>query len=260
MKYQGLIDDKAGRRYGEWVVVRMLPKDGPNRKWLCRCDCGVEKAVLGCSLAKGASKSCGHERRSRWIGQPSLNRKHGMTGTPTCNVWYGVKDRCLNPESVHFKNYGGRGIRLHPPWADCIHAFIAGVGEKPSKFHQLDRIDNDRGYEPGNVRWVLPEVNMRNTRISRKITVRGETKTVAEWAFQTRMRPGAIHSRLARGMSPEEAVYKPLRHQGQRSDRTALMGAIKRAIGAQSGPAKIVITVEVNGPLVKGHGIEVLEV
>jgi hypothetical protein len=51
-----------------------------------------------------------------------------------------------------------------PRWADKVHgrrAFIEDVGDRPSNRHELARVDQDRPYEPGNVRWVTPAEGRR---------------------------------------------------------------------------------------------------
>ena len=42
--------------------------------------------------------------------------------------------------------------------------FFEEVGWKPSPHHTLDRKDNERGYERGNLRWALPSEQNRNKR------------------------------------------------------------------------------------------------
>jgi hypothetical protein len=65
--------------------------------------------------------------------------------------WYEIKNRCTRPERKDWPRYGGRGITLCERWM-VFDNFVADVGQPPFLGAQLDRIDNDRGYEPGNVR------------------------------------------------------------------------------------------------------------
>ena len=72
--------------------------------------------------------------------------------------------RCTNPNKTRYKDYGGRGIKVCDEWVDSYSAYEAYMMALPG-FDlelQIDRIDNDGNYEPGNVRWVTRKVNMNN--------------------------------------------------------------------------------------------------
>lgn len=75
--------------------------------------------------------------------------------------------RCTQEKDPHFANYGGRGISVFPEWMD-VRAYVAYVerelGPQPSPEHSIDRIDNERGYEPGNLRWATRSEQNKNQR------------------------------------------------------------------------------------------------
>ena len=48
-----------GQRFGYWTVIKEVQKKGKHRAYLCRCECGKERIVVGASLKNGHSKSCG---------------------------------------------------------------------------------------------------------------------------------------------------------------------------------------------------------
>lgn len=77
-----------------------------------------------------------------------------------------ARSRCSNPLAIDYHNYGGRGITVHPDWCGKggFDRFLAHIGPKPHPDLTLDRIDNDKGYEPGNVRWTTRQVQFRNRR------------------------------------------------------------------------------------------------
>jgi len=90
--------------------------------------------------------------------------------------------RCLNPKNKAFKNYGARGIAVCDRWRLSFDAFFADVGRRPGKACSLERIDNDRGYEPGNCRWATTAEQRRNSRQNVYVQVGGERLCVMDAA------------------------------------------------------------------------------
>lgn len=87
---------------------------------------------------------------------------YGMCRTPEYVAWCNMKTRCYNKNSTNYYRWGGRGIEVHSEWINNFSIFYEYMGDRPSNKHSLDRIDNDRGYEPGNVRWATKEEQMLN--------------------------------------------------------------------------------------------------
>jgi len=139
-------------------------------------------------------------------------RKHGLTKSREYQAWWKARERCHNPGDRAFGRYGGRGIAMCDAWRADFMAFYREVGQKPSAKHSLDRIDNQRGYEPGNVRWATLLMQQRNTRQNRLVTFRGETLCLAEWSQRLGIKHETLASRLTRlSWTVERAFTTPAR-------------------------------------------------
>ena len=211
---------KLGTRFGLWTVVSEETRpsgSATNRghRVLCRCECGTEKWLLKTNLKRGTTRSCGCQKGKH----VSENRAiHGQSGTSMYHRWSTMIARCENPNKRNYKDYGGRGIKIHPPWRHDFLAFERYVrrylGECPSPQHTIGRIDFDKDFEPGNLRWATVRAQNNNTRKNVYLTFRGRTATVAQWARITGLSVGAIYQRITRlGWSVERALTQPVQVQ-----------------------------------------------
>lgn len=121
-------------------------------------------------------------------------------------IYYGMKQRCYNPNSAFYYRYGGRGITICDRWLESIENFLNDVGKAPSHRHSIDRINNDGDYEPGNVRWALQLEQGNNTSVNRHITADGETHTLSEWSRIRSIDFRLISTRINRGWTADEAL------------------------------------------------------
>lgn len=115
-----------------------------------------------------------------------------------------MNDRCHNPKSYQFKNYGDRGIFVCDQWRDSFKNFVMDMGPRPDGM-SLERIDNNKGYGPDNCRWATQMDQMNNTRVNRKILYQGEIKTLTQWAKHLGMDVELLRKRIARGWDVETA-------------------------------------------------------
>jgi hypothetical protein len=122
-----------------------------------------------------------------------------------------MRNRCLDPTSPAWDRYGGRGITIFEGWIHDPAAFIAHVGPRPSPRHEIDRENNDRGYEPGNVRWVVRKINDRNRRSNRHLEYQGESRTVIEWCEIFNISRTVVDKRLLAGWSVDRALTTPVK-------------------------------------------------
>lgn len=138
-------------------------------------------------------------------------RRHGLSRLPEYRAWQTMRLRCHAPTNAAFPSYGGRGITVCDAWRDSPEAFLRDMGRKPSAAHELDRIDNDRGYEPGNCRWVLRTTNDRNRRSNRLLTHAGETLPLVAWSERMGIASDVTTKRLDAGWPAERALTTPVR-------------------------------------------------
>lgn len=138
------------------------------------------------------------------------SRTRGVSATYAS--WLGMIQRCTNPNRRCFRNYGGRGVRVHEPWLR-FESFLADMGPRP-KGTTLDRWpDVDGNYEPGNCRWATAIEQQNNKRNNRRLTCDGVTLTMSEWGRRTGLTVQTISDRLRRGWSAERALGTPPHHR-----------------------------------------------
>lgn len=137
-----------------------------------------------------------------------MRHTHGKRHSRVYNIWCGIKARCLNPNTAAYPNYGGRGITLCEKWRE-FPGFYSDMGDPPPN-GTIERVDNDRGYEPGNCRWASRAEQNRNKRGLHLLTVDGETRSMGSWAEQSGLKVGTIWQRIKNGWSAEAAVKTPV--------------------------------------------------
>ena len=98
---------------------------------------------------------------------------------------------------------------MWPAWVDSFEQFHADVGEPTDNSQTLDRIDNERGYEPGNTRWVGRKEQANNRTTNVVVTYNGETHTLTEWAARMGWKYGLIASRWKKGLRGDDLFAQP---------------------------------------------------
>ena len=199
---------KAGDVIGRITVVSLAGMDERHRKyWFVRCACGREYNTRSDSLLSGRVHSCGKRGCFRAEVSALKRTRHGQSRTPEYSVWCGMLYRCENPKAPNYKRYGGRGIAVCERW-HSIAAFVEDMGPRPSLQHSIDRVDNDKGYEPGNCVWALPAQQAANTSKTVKVVLSGAVLSLNEaWKRLGLRSAQPLYGRIKReGETPQEAV------------------------------------------------------
>lgn len=205
------VRDITGASFGAWTVLAFVGTAGKVARWLARCTCGEVRVLSGNSLRSGSTKSCGCVGDSAFAAgllRHGHARTKGASRTPTYLSWQSMMDRCTGSNRRWWPRYGGRGITVHADWRDFA-TFLRDMGERPPGTW-LDRIDNDRNYEPGNCRWATPTQQQANKSSNRIVEYHGEKRALVEWARALDLNYQTLQNRIhVQGLDPAEAIERP---------------------------------------------------
>ena len=161
---------------------------------------------------KKSCSSCGavFKFRRENPDPPDLCRACSPRMGPERRALYAAVQRCYNPRATGHENYAARGIGVHSSWRGLGGAerFFAHIGPRPSAEHSLDRVDNDRDYEPGNVRWATKTQQRRNTSRSTLTPNVPSGTFIIDHARASGVEPSTLRGRLLRGMPLPAALAK----------------------------------------------------
>lgn len=197
-------------------------KRGGSIVWKCACDCGGRTKLSGKQFRSGAVKSCGCLTAENAQVQVKLahkaNTKYELgSGTWLHSVWQGIRKRTTQSNRSDFSNYGARGITLF--WRDDYPGFAAYVMALPNcpsmdvlagrtkTLLTLDRVNNNKGYVPGNLRWATKKQQTRNRRVTLFVNKR---TTLAEACEQQDLPYNLVFDRIHKlGWSVTRALTTP---------------------------------------------------
>ncbi len=202
-----LKDLKVGYKKEMLTVIEIMGLNGTNRIIKCKCDCGNIRELLFLNFKKHNVFSCGcyHDKL-----QSLQMTQHGLYYHPLQHVWNGIKDRCFNPTSKYYKDYGGRGITICEEWRNDFKVFYDWcISNGWQKGLEIDRYpNNNSNYEPNNCRFTSRKNNCRNRRNTFFITYEGETKPLSEWSEIMGINYHTLYERLKRKRSIE-TLFEP---------------------------------------------------
>lgn len=157
------MNDIAGKKFNRLTAIECIGTNKNREKlWKCQCECGCFVVIRYSALSCGLTKSCGCLQKER-VAQ--ANTKHGMNNTRIYKIWEDMHNRCHCKSYHGYKHYGGRGITICQEWESDFRAFYDWAMANGYRDDlSIDRIDNDKGYEPSNCRWATQKQQLKNRR------------------------------------------------------------------------------------------------
>ena len=167
----------VGKKYNKLLVIKEAFVKNGKRYWECECDCGNKTYRTTSKLIRGEIKSCGC---LKYCNQNNL--KHHKKGTRIYRIWSSMKQRCLNKNSKHYRNYGAREIKVCDEWKNDFMSFYNwAIANGYRDNLTIDRIDVNGNYEPSNCRWTTVKEQANNRRNNNLIEYDGEKHNLQEW-------------------------------------------------------------------------------
>lgn len=208
--------DMTGQIIGYTKINSLAYREyGKSSFWNCTClynNCGNnfirsrEKLLkhredANCGCYSKIKSIAGIRKRLRDVGIRNL--PHGKR---LDEIFHGMQQRCENPNSKSYKDYGGRGIKICKEWKSDKKKFYEwAIQNGYTDELTIDRIDTNGDYEPSNCRWATYIEQNNNTRAIKKYDYKGGKYSVGEISRMVGIRDTVIYSRLKKGFTIEQA-------------------------------------------------------
>lgn len=198
----GIVKNMVGYQFNGCEVLKRSGTNSDNRaKWLCKCRCGNKFETTGKCIRNGDSQSCGCYRKEVTKKRGKKNATHGDTNTRLYHIYRGMKARCYYTESQNYEKYGGKGIKICKEWLDDFTIFKKwALDNGYTENLSIDRINNERNYEPDNCRWADHKIQTRNRSITKRAMFQGDLMTLGEIVEKTGLSYSTINYRHKHGV------------------------------------------------------------
>lgn len=154
--------------------------------WICRCECGNTVSIMGDSIRRGRTTSCGCN-------------KHNKSNTRLYNIWLKMKSRCYNHNDSKYKYYGAKGITICEDWRDFNNFYSWSINNDYNDTLTLDRINVYSNYEPSNCRWITHKEQQRNKTNTIYVKYNNKTISISELAEITGLNRKTLTKRYYAG-------------------------------------------------------------
>ena len=220
-----MYEQYIGKKYNNWTVIAFSHKDSANHPYFeCICKCGKKQVIDIFTLKYNRSRSC--------KSCMPHHKKHGLSYDRIYRVFYGMRDRCYNPNNIGYKHYGARGITICNEWLNNVDSFAKwatenGYNEKLT----IDRIDYDKGYSPENCRWADISTQANNKRNNHMINFDGQKYTISQFCKKFNLPEQRIRQRINRfGVKDVCELIKPPHKLKSRSKNFILIGGKEKSV------------------------------
>lgn len=123
-------------------------------------------------------------------------KTHGLSNTRIYTIWVDMKRRCNDTRNKAFNRYGAKGIKVCKEWNENFMSFYLWSMENGyDDSLSIDRIDNDKGYEPGNCRWADRVTQSTNRSVTKFIEIEGEKYTIPQLSRLYGINKNALYAR-----------------------------------------------------------------
>lgn len=142
-------------------------------------------------------------------GHHNGNPKHNLSKTRIHQIWHSMYCRCYYKTTNQYKNYGGKGVEVCDEWKHLkgfINFYEWSIKNGYNDTLSLDRIDNNKNYEPNNCRWVTTKEQANNRTNNVIYTYNNKTQTAKQWCDEYGISQTTFSDRLKRGWSLEQAL------------------------------------------------------
>ncbi len=162
--------------------------------------------------------------------------KHGESRSKEYRIWSAMRRRCNEASEPCYEHYGGRGIAVCEEWDNSFEKFLSDMGKKPSDRHTLERIDNNRNYEPANCKWATWDEQGQNKRNTVFVEHDGKVLTLRQWSAETGIPIDTLRHRRRDGWSPERMLSQPVAVHAKITED--MVRAIRRESGTSASIGK----------------------
>ena len=175
-----------GETHNYLTIIGVIRKESDNGRrsnfYKCTCICGNTTEIRCHRVLTNQTISCGcyHDGLLARMEIRERYRAHDLSSTTLYKKWIGIKQRCHNPNHIHYKHYGGRGVNICNEWLAFDYNTNVNIGfinfynwSIEAGYHEgltIDRIDVNGNYEPNNCRWITQDAQSKNKRSNVYIT------------------------------------------------------------------------------------------